>query len=137
MDRYIGVDRLDRLLRAAGDDTRLRLLNLFRFGRLCVSDLQAILKIPQPTVSRHLAILRNSGLVSDSRRGTRIVYGFSDRTAPQIDALRELLDKCCPLDERMWADFERLELAVRSGKCRVEEDNAPKSKSDQPEGFSD
>ena len=131
------VERLDQLFKAAGDATRLRLLNLLRFGKICVSDLQAILGIPQPTVSRHLAVLRNAGLVSDSRRGTRIVYGLSDRNAPQIEALRELLDKCCPLDARMWADFERFELAVRSGKCRVEEDGVLNSKSDHPEGFSD
>jgi len=132
----MGVERLDQLLRAAGDATRLRLLNLLRFGKICVSDLQAVLGIPQPTVSRHLAVLRNAGLVSDSRRGTRIIYGLLDRKAPQVEALRELLDKCCPLDERMWADFERFELAVRSGKCRVEQDDVATSESDQPEGSS-
>jgi hypothetical protein len=36
----------------------------------------------------------------------------------------------------MWADFERFELAVRSGKCRVEQDDVATSESDQPEGSS-
>jgi ArsR family transcriptional regulator len=112
--------KLDNILRAAGESTRLRILNLLRFGKICVSDLQSVLGLPQATVSRHLAILRNTGLVTDSRKGTRIVYSLYFPATPQTEALRELLDKCCPHDEMMWADFERFELAIRSGKCRVE-----------------
>ena len=133
----MGTDRLDQILRAAGDVTRIRLLNLLRFGKICVSDLQAVLGLPQATVSRHLAVLRNAGLVSDSRKGTRVVYAFADRNVPQLEALRELLDKCCPLDERMWADFERYESAIRSGKCRFEEDDSAPKKPDSPEGATD
>jgi ArsR family transcriptional regulator len=127
----MGAERLDQMLKAAGDGTRIRLLNLLRFGKICVSDLQEVLGLPQATVSRHLAVLRNAGLVMDSRRGTRIVYALVDRNAPQIEALRELLDKCCPLDERLWTDFERLEAAIRSGNCRVEEDEAPPKRSEE------
>jgi len=112
--------KLDYILKAAGESTRLRILNLLRFGKLCVSDLQSVLELPQATVSRHLAILRNTGLVSDSRKGTRIVYSLYQPASPQTEALRELLDKCCPHDELMWTDFERFERAIRSGKCRIE-----------------
>jgi ArsR family transcriptional regulator len=112
--------KLPILLKAAGESTRLRILNLLRFGRICVGDLQHVLGLPQATVSRHLAILRSAGLVSDSRKGTRVEYGFSQIASPQTEALRELLDKCCPHDEMMWADFERFEDAIRSGKCRME-----------------
>jgi ArsR family transcriptional regulator len=112
--------RLDSVLKAAGESTRLRILNLLRFGKICVGDLQFVLGVPQATVSRHLSILRSSGLVSDSRQGTRVVYSFSQTATPQTEALHELLDKCCPHDEVMWADFERFEGAIRSGKCRIE-----------------
>lgn len=116
----MGAERLDQVLKAAGDLTRLRLLNLLRFGNMCVSDFQTIMQIPQPTVSRHLAILRGAGLVHDSRKGTRIVYGLSEQSGPFMDALRDMLDKCCPHDENMWADFERYEAEVQAGNMRVE-----------------
>lgn len=125
--------RLDIILKAAGESTRLRILNLLRFGKICVGDLQFVLGLPQATVSRHLAILRSAGLVSDSRKGTRVVYGPSQVASPQTEALSELLDKCCPHDEMMWADFERFEDAIRSGKCRIEPNDETPGRPDKPD----
>lgn len=118
---------LDELLRAAGEPTRLRLLNLLRVGSICVCDLQAVLQIPQPTVSRHLAALRHAGLVLDSRIGTRMVYSLATQGTPQLEALHQLLEKCCPRDEVMQSDLARLKEAHRRGKCRVEPYNSTRS----------
>ncbi len=112
--------RLDEILKAAADPTRLRLLNLLRLGSICVRDLQAVLRIPQPTVSRHLAALRHAGLVSDNRRATRIVYSLTPAATPQIGALHSLLDRCCPEDIVMRADALRFQEAVAAGTCRLE-----------------
>ena len=113
--------RLDEMLKAAADPTRLRLLNLLRLGGICVCDLQAVLRIPQPTVSRHLAALRHAGLVTDARRGTRMVYALvSEETSPHLEALYGLLDRCCPQDEQMRADIVRFREAVAAGTCRLE-----------------
>jgi len=82
-------ERLEEILKAAADHTRLRLLNLLRLGGICVCDLQAVLQIPQPSVSRHLAALRHAGLVTDSRKGTRMVYALVPATAsPHLRANR-------------------------------------------------
>jgi ArsR family transcriptional regulator, arsenate/arsenite/antimonite-responsive transcriptional repressor len=112
--------RLDQILKAAGDPTRLRLLNLLRLGSICVCDLTALLGIPQPTVSRHLAALRSAGLVGDLRKGTRIIYSLIPASTPQIAALHDLLDRCCPEDETMKADFVRFREAVAAGICRLQ-----------------
>lgn len=112
--------RLDEILKAAADPTRLRLLNLLRLGSICVCDLQAVLRIPQPTVSRHLAALRHAGLVSDVRKATRIVYSLTPAVTTQIDALHNLLDRCCPEDAVMRADIVRFREAVAAGTCRLE-----------------
>src|SRR5512137_3193999 len=112
--------RLDEMLKAAADPTRLRLLNLVRLGGICVCDLQSVLRIPQPSVSRHLAALRHAGLVSDVRRGMRIVYSLTPAVTTEIDALHNLLDRCCPEDAVMRADVGRFREAVAAGKCRLE-----------------
>jgi ArsR family transcriptional regulator, arsenate/arsenite/antimonite-responsive transcriptional repressor len=112
--------RLDQILKAAGDPTRLRLLNLLRLGSICVCDLTTVLGLPQPTVSRHLAALRHAGLVSDVRKGTRIVYSLAPASTSQVAALHDLLDRCCPEDEAMKADFVRFREAVAAGICRLE-----------------
>lgn len=67
-----------QLFKALSDDTRLRILGLLFEGELCVCDLVAVLGIPQSTVSRHLAYLRNSGLVVDSREGVWMHYRLAD-----------------------------------------------------------
>lgn len=52
------------MFRAFSDPIRLRILHLVQDGELCVCDLVAILKVPQPTISRHLSYLRRAGLVN-------------------------------------------------------------------------
>jgi ArsR family transcriptional regulator, arsenate/arsenite/antimonite-responsive transcriptional repressor len=56
--------RVDLMFRAFSDPVRLRILHLVQDGELCVCDLVAILRLPQPEVSRHLSYLRKAGLVS-------------------------------------------------------------------------
>ncbi len=65
---------LQRTFRALGDGTRLRILNLLMDQPACVCDLAAMLELPQPLVSRHLACLRSAGLVRDQRSGARVNY---------------------------------------------------------------
>ena len=56
------------LFRALGDTTRLRCLMLLELeGELCVCELTYALHIAQPKVSRHLSVLRETGLVQDRR----------------------------------------------------------------------
>jgi ArsR family transcriptional regulator, arsenate/arsenite/antimonite-responsive transcriptional repressor len=61
------IGDLEALFRAFADPTRLRLLSLLAAGELCVCDLVEILRLPQPSVSRHLAALRTAGLVEVTR----------------------------------------------------------------------
>ncbi len=112
--------RLDEILKAAADPTRLRVLNLLRLGSICVCDLQSVLQIPQPSVSRHLAALRHAGLVNDVRKGMRIVYSLNPPITTEIDALHNLLDRCCPENALMREDIVRFRQAVADGTCRLE-----------------
>src|SRR5688572_31829921 len=57
------------LLRALSDRARLRLLSLLGPGEACVCDLSGALGVPQPKVSRHLAVLLRAGLVRCRRDG--------------------------------------------------------------------
>jgi DNA-binding transcriptional ArsR family regulator len=63
------------LFRILGDETRLRCLALLAGHReLCVCELTRVLGVSQPKISRHLATLRESGLVSDRRVGVWVYY---------------------------------------------------------------
>lgn len=65
---------MERFFQALGDDTRLRLLNLMGDQELCVCYFVEILGQPQPKISRHLAYLRNAGMVTVRRQGTWMHY---------------------------------------------------------------
>jgi len=65
---------MERLFQALGDTTRLRLLNLMGSQELCVCYFVEVLDQPQPKISRHLAYLRNAGLVLSRREGTWMHY---------------------------------------------------------------
>lgn len=63
------------LFRALADDTRLRALVLMAVeGELCVCELTCALGVSQPKMSRHLAVLRDAGLVADRRERVWIHY---------------------------------------------------------------
>jgi len=65
----------NEFFRLLSDETRLRCLLLMQTeGELCVCELMHALDVIQPKVSRHLALLRDAGVVSDRRQGQWIYY---------------------------------------------------------------
>jgi ArsR family transcriptional regulator len=72
------TDVLAAVFKAAGEPIRLRLLARLAHGELCVCHLHAALAVPQPTVSRHLAVLRHAGLVRTRREGAWVHYGLTE-----------------------------------------------------------
>lgn len=96
---------LPDLFSLLADETRLRLLLLLqRAGELCVCDLVSALETTQPKISRHLALLRRSGVVCDERRGQWVYYRMGDVLEPWA---RDLLIQLAALP-RYAADFARL-----------------------------
>jgi len=81
------TDRLEQVFRALSDHIRLQILNLLRPGEVCVGDIHAALRIPQPTASRHLAYLRRSGLVITRRDGLWIYYRLATPSDPRIASI--------------------------------------------------
>ena len=81
-----------RICYALGDPKRVMLLYALSKGSQCVNELVDVLDVPQPTVSRHLGILRERGLVSTERQGTSVYYTLTDqRIIEALDLLRAIL----------------------------------------------
>ena len=77
-DILIFMKNTAQVFKALSDETRLRIMGLLIAGEeLCVCDIIAALDLPQSTVSRHLAYLRNSGLLEDRRQGVWMYYRIS------------------------------------------------------------
>ena len=78
------VDQLEDVFKALADKTRLRILALLGNNEVCVCHLHDSLGLPQPTVSRHLAYLRRTGLVVARRDGVWMHYQVSHSLDPVV-----------------------------------------------------
>jgi ArsR family transcriptional regulator, arsenate/arsenite/antimonite-responsive transcriptional repressor len=81
------VDELETLFKALADKTRLRILALLGKNEVCVCHIHDSLGLPQPTVSRHLAYLRRTGLVAARRDGVWMHYQVSRSLSPAIQGI--------------------------------------------------
>ncbi|MFW5828908.1 MAG: ArsR/SmtB family transcription factor [Planctomycetota bacterium] len=93
------------ILKALGHPSRLRMVQALADGPLCVCDLTALVGSEMSTVSRHLAQLKQAGVLSDRREGTRIFYELRARCVLRFLAcIDQVIDgdaqglssDCCP-----------------------------------------
>jgi DNA-binding transcriptional ArsR family regulator len=81
------MKRFASLLKAAADESRLRILFLLEDGDLCVCEIQEALGLAQSTVSRHLQVLEETGIVQSRRQGLWKYYRFCELPLPAAQAL--------------------------------------------------
>jgi DNA-binding transcriptional ArsR family regulator len=93
----------DRVARAIAAPRRREILTLVHDAELSAGEIASRFEVSRPAVSQHLSVLREAGLLSERREGTRRLY----RARPEgMAGLREFLD-------RFWSDrLERLKLAA-------------------------
>ena len=79
-----------RLFKVVSDPNRLKILEILRNGDNCQCEIIPLIGQSQPTVSRHLRLLEESGLISSSKDGTKIFYAVVDKHVyKMIDAIDE------------------------------------------------
>ena len=114
----LDVSSVSRLFRALGDETRLRIVALLSHGELCVCHLHEALDLPQPTVSRHLAVLRSAGVVGDRRDKSWVFYRLLPQDDPDCERqLRGLVERFAGR-RVLRRDIERLVKIRGPGPCR-------------------
>ena len=99
--------------KALCEPVRIRMLNLLNhYEEICVCDLMTTLEISQSLASRHLAYLRNSGLVSARREGVWMHYRLN-KSDWQAQWFCEYLARLAEKDIQLQADLD----ALQSGQC--------------------
>lgn len=79
--------------RALGDETRMEIVALLAAspGALCACEIEARFDLSQPTISHHLRLLREAGVVTSERRGSWVHYALDPGAATILDEFRALL----------------------------------------------
>lgn len=112
---------VEQIFKALADANRLRIVNLLLHGELCVCDIQYVLENSQPNISRHLAYLKNSGIVLDRREGYRVFYRIANPRESNrrlwLDFLRQIFKN----EDQLNQDTKRLRDAIASGSCTISE----------------
>jgi len=77
-----------KVMKALSDPNRVRLLKMLQSRVMCVCEIQAALDIAQPTVSKHLKLLEDAGLVDRQKEGLWVNYSLTDgRRSPYAASL--------------------------------------------------
>ncbi|MDQ5821633.1 MAG: metalloregulator ArsR/SmtB family transcription factor [Actinomycetota bacterium] len=97
-------------IQALGDPTRRTIFERLRRGPRAVGELARELPVSRPAVSQHLRVLKEAGLVTEQRNGTRRIYGVD---AQSVAELRDYFDS-------FWSD------ALESFKRAAEQDEGRK-----------
>jgi ArsR family transcriptional regulator len=100
--------RIARVLSALADPTRLRILALLSAGERCVCEIHQSLRLPQPTVSRHLALLRRAGLVATRKDGLWVHDQMTGRGAGGLRPVVEAVEACLAASSEGRRDRARL-----------------------------
>jgi ArsR family transcriptional regulator len=118
------------MFRAFSDRTRLRVLHLLQEGEMCVADLVTVLRVEQPSASRHLAYLRKAGLVSVRKVGLWKYYSLTAAQSPFHQKLLECLACCFQVVPEIQKDRIRAKRVREQGGCCPEATTARPQKNE-------
>ncbi len=112
--------QIDRLFKAFADETRLRILHLLiEKKELCVCDIIDILNMGQSKVSRHLAYLKNAGLVVDRKDGIWSYYSLAKTQSSAHKRILSCLNQCFGEVGILQKDSNRLKSSKSLRACCV------------------
>jgi ArsR family transcriptional regulator len=94
------LDFRARVFKALGDATRLRILHFLKNGERCVCEVFPYVDLAQPTVSRHLKVLKQCGILKVRKEGNKRLYSVTD---PRIYEVLGALD-----EDFMWSLSQRV-----------------------------
>jgi len=77
-----------KVMKALSDPNRVKIVKMLQHKALCVCEIQALLQIAQPSVSKHLKILENAGIVESTKEGLWVNYHLADgSSSPYVSSI--------------------------------------------------
>lgn len=114
-DTTMALDTQLTILQALGDEARLRIMMLLAHGELRVDDLVRTLEKPQSRISRHLAYLKNLGLVKDRRQWNQVFYAIDTHQPLMRDMVLPFLKSFLAGSNTISQDYQRLNELLHAG----------------------
>ena len=110
---------LMRVLKAVADKNRMRILKMLEKKKMCVCELAAVLEIRQPSVSKHLSLLKNAGLIQDERNGQWIDYSLcTEKINKYIPVMQSTIKGWLNDDAVIKKDLQKTKTLCRKDLCK-------------------
>ncbi|WP_105614569.1 ArsR/SmtB family transcription factor [Vallitalea okinawensis] len=103
------------VLKGIGDETRIRILNIIRLGKLCVCDIENVLEIKQSNASKHLTRLKLLKIIEVEKKGQWSYYKINYQTLELYPFIKELIDHELDKIDQCVSDINRLKKYKESG----------------------
>ncbi|MBF0217243.1 MAG: metalloregulator ArsR/SmtB family transcription factor [Candidatus Omnitrophica bacterium] len=107
------------LFKALDDETRLRIMVLLSKKELCVCEIETALRSSQVKVSRHLTVLRSSGLVATRREGTLIYYSILEPKNCLEEKIFSCFKNCLRKEEYFRKDLSSMKSCIPKSALKV------------------
>ncbi len=101
------------LTKALSDETRLRILALLQEHELCACQIVAVFELANSTISKHLAILKQAGLIQSRKQSRWIYFYLPPQPLPEIDAAFVWLNQCWQADASLAADRSKIKAILQ------------------------
>ena len=111
-----------KIIKALGDENRLRIVNMLLGNELCVCEVEGILSMTQSNISRHLSKLTSSGVTKYRKDAKYIYYSLDEHTLLEPPFIAEEI-KDLRREERYKGDLVKLSRYVEHGYCDDVKDN--------------
>jgi ArsR family transcriptional regulator len=108
-----------RVMKAVSDPNRVAIIKMLQHKEMCVCEIRAALKIAQPTVSKHLKVLEDAGLVTSRKDGMWVNYHLADGSgSPYVASLLGSLRHWLEDDPRITNLMDKLPAIRRENICK-------------------
>ncbi len=113
------LKQITKINKALSDENRIRIIFMLKHSSsLCVCEITEIIGLAQPTISSHLKLLENAGLIESYKSGLWVNYNISKNLDPFSIEFIEALYKNLKDDGQMKSDLEKLKKVDRNSICR-------------------
>jgi ArsR family transcriptional regulator len=111
------MDQLIQIFKALSDKNRLRIVKMLEQKSMCVCEITEILQLANSTVSKHLSILKNAGLIVSQKEGRWINYKINPESDKYVNTLEDIMKDWINDDPVIVEDREKVYTVDRNRIC--------------------
>ncbi len=111
------MSEIVEILKALSDRGRLRILKMLEIKNLCVCEITQLIGLATPTVSSHLNLMKNAGLIADEKEGRWINYRLTPDVHPFIKQIWPVISQHLEADPQVMEDRSKVEKISRYEIC--------------------